>query len=197
MTWYVIGDSHVSVFTGRDEVAPLWPEVTEHGNFKVYHVGPCTAAGLAYPSEYRDIVDAILQTLDPGARLLFVAGEIDCRVHLPEKPELTEIVAIKYAGAFLSALSHRGYSVYALAPPPPITDLFWDGEFSARGDVVQRAKALASFNGYLRTSWQKSYIEYDLPTDLTARRACYYDGIHLSQKALPILEGALPQCVSV
>ncbi|HEY8965771.1 MAG TPA: hypothetical protein VIM58_04970, partial [Candidatus Methylacidiphilales bacterium] len=90
---HCIGDSHASFFTGTDRLAPVWPE--RPGDrlpfFRSYRVGPALAWSLGRSgttARGREQVEAILrEAVPPGAPVLFLFGEIDCRCHLLPQAE--------------------------------------------------------------------------------------------------------------
>jgi hypothetical protein len=72
---HCVGDSHSSVFSGKDEMQPIWPERSDDklSFFKSYRIGPATA----YQLENKiPIIDEIVKQLNSQDSLLFCFGEV-------------------------------------------------------------------------------------------------------------------------
>lgn len=89
---HCIGDSHAAVFSGREEMAPAWPERSADtlDFFRSYRIGPATA----YQLESKiPIIDNILHSCvsREDDYLLFCFGEVDIRAHLVKQAELQNL----------------------------------------------------------------------------------------------------------
>jgi hypothetical protein len=86
---HCIGDSHSAVFSGKEEMQPIWPQKSDDKTlfFKSYRIGPATA----YQLETKiPIIDDIIRynvTLKTDY-VLFCFGEVDIRAHLIKQMEL-------------------------------------------------------------------------------------------------------------
>lgn len=75
---HCIGDSHSSVFCGKEEMQPIWPQrsddITQY--FKSYRIGPATAFNLS--TKMSIINEIITSCVDINNDfVLFCFGEVD------------------------------------------------------------------------------------------------------------------------
>lgn len=93
---HCIGDSHSAVFSGKEEMVPIWPElsddITEY--FKTYRIGPATAYKLENKIE---IINSIIENNvnKDNDHVLFCFGEVDIRAHLIKQSELQNVDILK------------------------------------------------------------------------------------------------------
>lgn len=194
--FHAIGDSHVSFFTGRDEIAQGYPIVNNSDLgwvSTVHYIGASTAAALVYPaSDSRQRLFSVLNSLPKDDPVILVFGEIDCRVHLsqngnsvtPERAAQNYLRCIRQVEGF-------GYDVYVWGAVCPIFDDERRKErYAERGARLAREQAMREFNGVLHEALKSKLINI---SGRVARNPVYFfDGLHLSQKAmefvLPIWE---------
>jgi hypothetical protein len=82
---HVIGDSHVSVFTGLHGVCPAFPDSTPHAldSFRVWHLGPFLAYSVDKPTHrVCRLALQCLKHVPMKSQIAFFMGEIDCRNHI-------------------------------------------------------------------------------------------------------------------
>jgi lysophospholipase L1-like esterase len=78
---HCIGDSHSAVFSGEENMQPIWP--TPAANklpyFRSYRIGPATA----YQLENKiPTINEIIKQISEGDKVMFCFGEVDIRAHL-------------------------------------------------------------------------------------------------------------------
>ena len=134
---YFIGDSHVSVFSGANEIDPGFPAISDSlfPNVRICRLGATLAATMTKENSTeggRWKAFALLPAIEPGARIFLSFGEIDCRAHIPRRagfvaeaiPDAVESALANYfrfVEEFRSAASARGITVGLLSPPPTAT----------------------------------------------------------------------------
>jgi hypothetical protein len=201
---HVVGDSHVSVFMGRDGIAAQWPHREVGPDITVYHVGPHLAWTIADREPLvSEIVGRFCKTTDG---LLMVFGEIDARMHLVrrhlEKGTSIEQEAANCADRYMESVTrlqakHRGirFSVYGPPANPP-----WsiDGPYPTVGTCVQRNAATKTFNERCRRLCNEADIPFVtvfhrmMQDNGEPRAECFMDVIHLSPRVMyPLLREEL------
>jgi hypothetical protein len=134
---YIIGDSHVSAFSGKDEVDLGFPNITASAYHNVYicRLGATLAASLGNVNSTeggRRKAFALIPHLLPSSIVLLSFGEIDCRVHIPKRANfkeerLDESVGtavenyVSFIRDFSLAVTFKGIKVGVLSPPPTAT----------------------------------------------------------------------------
>jgi len=144
---YVIGDSHVSIFSGQDglNLPDLLP------NFRTHNI----SARLAYNFGKNDhpvtiAVDKALKDIPVGSPVIFSFGEIDCRCHVWKHvagnlDAVVDDIASRYTKR-LGQYMAKGFDVYALLPHA--IKYKPDGDIeSAAGTWAQITAASKLFNG--------------------------------------------------
>lgn len=79
---HCIGDSHSSIFSGKDEMQPIWPDKSNDGleNFRSYRIGAATAYNLETKTY---IIDQIISSqVNEEDTVVFCFGEVDIRAHI-------------------------------------------------------------------------------------------------------------------
>lgn len=88
---HCIGDSHASVFSGKDEMQPIWPERSDDRlpYFRSYRIGPATAYNLFNKIS---VINEILETQVDKEKdtVVFCFGEVDIRAHLIKQKSLQQ-----------------------------------------------------------------------------------------------------------
>ena len=127
---HCIGDSHTLIFNNLSD-------------FKVHTLWGITASHIKNRS---DEIDKIIQEIDKNDYILFVIGEIDCRVFLdtkiqfylnlynePFESENTEIIIYKLVERYFNFIKNR-YSEYNI--------IFWGPVASYREDLISYHEAM-------------------------------------------------------
>jgi hypothetical protein len=78
---HCIGDSHSAVFSGEENMQPIWPipAANKLPYFRSYRIGPATA----YQLENKiPIINEIIKDISENDKVMFCFGEVDIRAHL-------------------------------------------------------------------------------------------------------------------
>lgn len=188
----VIGDSHVSVFSGTDYMQPTWPNNVDSGanpnNIRAnkingimqYRLGPHTAYNLHTKI---DQINSVLNACDIESDVIFFsAGEIDCRDHISKyiknNPNAVNEVVDRYI-SFIKSIVARGFSVGCVLPHIA----YWsrNDEYVVKSTIQfnKQMNELCNENGFYSIG---VFYENKVPKEDE-----YIDGLHLSPKSLPIL----------
>lgn len=204
---YVIGDSHVSFFSGQDLKQYVYhdgigicrPRIEP---FRTFHLGPALAYNLGKygtTTGAREKVEAILSSgmIPKGGKIMCVFGEIDIRVHVFKQAQQKEAgyrqvvdeIVLAYV-EFLKFLQ-KDYDVYVWCPVASQSDdCYLDASFPRSGTQVGRNEATRYFIEQLQKQCStlkigkclqifSSLVNENLETE-----ARYYgDPVHLSQMA--------------
>ena len=200
---YCIGDSHVSVFLGKDSLAPIYPAKSNSlfNFFEVVRIGPITAYNIGNTNsttKAKEKIDSLLKAEVPeGSTLIFSAGEIDIRVHLLKQAslqnktsyEISSEILEKYMSV-LRGYANMGFIIIVLSPPPSTYILEDLSEYPTYGTEKERNIATKIFNENLKIQSQKNefkfidiFNEY-IDSDNLTKRSCLWDGIHPSTYVL-------------
>lgn len=202
---HCIGDSHASFFSGYDRIQLGWPNksINKYLFLKSYRLGPVLAYNLCdfkTRSRGREKLLYILTHFIPlGSKVLFCFGEIDCRAHLLKQSEIQKRdihdIIRECVDRYFSVIKdtkEKGFDVLVWnIVPSGITDDALDKEYPFYGTNVERNKVSKYFNEYLKQKLEKFNILFiDIFDKLIfenfrTNNNYYFDGIHLSQKALP------------
>jgi len=205
-TVHCIGDSHVSVFVGKDIISSGLPCPEDcHPPFRTYRIGPYLAYSLGHPGHIAiTLIRDVLGRVPVSDPIMLSFGEIDCRVHIVMQSkiqgksieELSREVADRYAG-LVNKLISEGRQVFLYAPPPtcnhfnPEAAVSKENEYPHIGTTQERNRAT-----YALTQRLKEHFPFGIVVDvfsrlvnenMTSKGEYFMDGIHLSQKALPII----------
>lgn len=131
---YVIGDSHVSVFSGVDVICDEFPKVTQsiYPNVRVCRLGAPLAASMnrvGASERGREKAFAILDEIEDGSTIVLSFGEIDCRAHIPARadldlgrigPHIVSALAnyVAFIDEYAEVAARRDIRVVVLSPPP-------------------------------------------------------------------------------
>ncbi len=213
---YIIGDSHVSVFSGMGtfeapSMLPLitrgqflyvkqWIKTNLPTQFIPLRIGAYTAYNLI--TKLQNIADALKQMKCNYNDLIFIsAGEVDCRIHLVREilngrdmQQVVEECVTRYIDAILKLKKHTRLRIGVWAPPCTLSDERFTGIEPCYGDEILRNKTLHLFNQLLESMCKTNDIPYlgiysDIMNIDTFRTNVYYqqDGIHLSQTSMPLI----------
>ncbi|MFE3871986.1 SGNH/GDSL hydrolase family protein [Flavobacterium sp. ZS1P70] len=196
---YCIGDSHVSVFLGKDAISPIYPEKCNSlfSYFDVTRIGSITAFNIGNPkssTQAKVKIDSLISNVIPkGSVIIFSAGEIDIRVHLlkqveAQKESIQKITfqIIQNYLFLLRQYSERGYIIVVLSPPPSAFKVEDDPSYPRYGSEQNRNIATKIFNDILKCEAEKKGIGYlDIYTNYVdsnnfTKRKYLWDGIHPS-----------------
>jgi len=210
---HVIGDSHVALFSGRDEMVDAWPKSTRDpsGTFRVYRLGPALAyslPNLATTSRGREKLLATLAygPVPPKGTVMLCFGEIDCRYHLLRQAELQgrdidDVVAEcvgRYAQVALEVRA-MGFVVCAwgVIPANDVPPEECGADYPFWGTAEQRNSVARTFNRLLADRLEPQGVPvidiFDnlMGADGRPRPDLYMDSVHLSQKALSLAVDAI------
>lgn len=211
---HCIGDSHVNLFSGVDNLQGTWPQPRKNllPQFEVYRIG----AGLAYnlieegsSTNTRERVSSVVQTIPENAHIMLCFGEIDCRYHLikiakkhsREWSDVADQCAQRYFDGF-KFLLEKGFkvSIYNAIPSTRWTKL--GIQFPTTGSCEERNRMTILFNSSLKRRCEKASIPFIHNFDALTNKSgltnslYYLDKIHLAQRALPLtmkaMEDAIP-----
>ena len=196
MNW-VFGDSHAGKFGGDER-------------FKLVGPPAPTAYGIASEksrSESLFMLQALLHFAEDGDTVLFVLGEIDCRVNIYrqsiiQKREANEIifdVVERYGRVVKDVRDHNPVNVAVLDVPPAVKqpNVYMVDYYGTRD---QRAEIARRFNIVLRDWCEKNeicFIEiYPFLTDERGWLKDEYsvDEVHVSEQVVPLVVQQLGQC---
>lgn len=213
---YCIGDSHVSVFSGRGTkdnpyTQPLFPLIAKGDlpAFTPIRLGSILAYNLVgKTSRIFETLEYYKVSRDDVVLLSF--GEIDCRMHIlrqaqifnePVKSLVEECVARYLIAAQMIAnkeyrVAFWGPIASSIASPLP-EHLQKPDEFPVFGSCQERNSITQYFNEYLtQLSYAFGFESFSIFPELIhsnylTRTEYYMDQIHLSQSAIPLIEKAL------
>lgn len=211
---HVIGDSHVSLFSGRDEMVGAWPRPSRdlHPRFRTYRLGPALAYRLPDARTTSRGRERLLTVLAFGgipraATVLLSFGEIDCRYHLPRVIECTgrpaeEVVreCVSRYASVVREVRDLGFDtlVWGVIPALEQDPSGEDAEYPHWGTAEKRNDVIRRFNDLLSRELSGdgipvvSVFDRLIGTDGTLPDARWYmDRVHLSSAALPVAIEAL------
>lgn len=201
---HCIGDSHSSVFSGNEEMQPIWPNRSNDiiPYFKSYRIGPATAYQLKTKTP---IIDQIVSLIPPNDKLLFCFGEVDIRAHLikqmiEQNRTLESVVkecVDRYFEVILMYKKTLNIEIVVWGPIASWNDLKPYLGGPSFGTGLERNKTTKQFNEYL----EKLCVENSIPFISIFNEMLNEDGttnpiylddwddchIHLNQKAMPII----------
>lgn len=199
-----IGDSHVSVFGGKDYMQPTWPNFIDSGadkssirqnlitNIEQYRLGPQTAFN------FYKALDTVRKVLDICSAendvFFFSAGEIDLREHIVRVAkrdgfsiEVSVRNTVEVYFGFLEKIKDLGLKVGVMRPHLSLVDLADPEKLEAAKGFNSLCKDLCVENGY-----------YDIGAFdfITQDASWYWDNLHLSQKCIPLFINQL-KCIGL
>jgi len=199
-----LGDSHSSVFSGKEKIIPRWPakEYTLLSKFKPIRIGPATAYNL------KSKVPLLNEILNKTFYLkkdfvLFCFGEVDIRAHLIkqsilQEKKVDEIVlecVTKYINAIKLVSPKRKIQKAVFAPIASWSDEKpYDGP--SYGSNLERNRITRIFNNTLEKMCNQNNIKFvsifeDMLNKDGTTDSNFLDdwgsGIHLNQSAMPII----------
>lgn len=194
---YVLGDSHVTLFSGQDLPTRGFPNETGD-RLKNFVTGDASAR-LAYNFNQKDhqvttAINNMISQIEPGSTVIFSFGEIDCRSHVWTQIKvwgkgLIQTVS-KIVERYTSGLEHfikQGLDVYALLPHIVKNKANIE---SASGTWEEITLASFLFNLQME-KWNKdrciSLFAWTFSNQIYERYEYYRDDYHLNHNALPAM----------
>jgi hypothetical protein len=191
---YVIGDSHVTIFSGQDCLTVGFPNI--HGDKLPNFTTGNVSAYLAYNFGQHEhpvtvTTDKYLRLIPKKSTVIFSFGEIDCRCHVwkevrvQKKPVIAVVsdVVARYVNGLQKYVDD--YDVYALLPHSIKRK---EDIFEAVGTWDEITLASMLFNVYMR-EWNAdrciSIFDWTYNCSIFNDPDYYLDDTHLSQRCLP------------
>jgi len=200
---HCIGDSHSSVFSGNEEMQPIWPvrsnDITPY--FKSYRIGPATAYQL---ENKKNIINQIIPNVKDGDHLLFCFGEVDIRAHLLkqslEQNKDIEIIIDECLEKYIRVVKHYkeiGYDTIIWGPIASWNDEKPYNGGPSYGTSSQRNSITKSFNDKVKKLAISNDIKFVTIFDKMlnedgSTNSIYLDDwkdchIHLNQKSMELI----------
>jgi lysophospholipase L1-like esterase len=189
---FVIGDSHTNIFLNSSL-------------FQVFHIGPATAYNLINENsstKSSDKIKTILNKVKKGDIVIFVFGEIDCRIHIyyqfKKKHEtqtisdLIKITILNYC-TYVEKIKNQGINVCicGITPPGEEGNIY---NYPYYADRNLQQKIYQEFNSELKCNCNNLRINFldifPMVSDESGFLLKEYsdDGLHLNKKILPLIE---------
>lgn len=214
---YVLGDSHAFFFSGINNPVRI-PVENPHGVlntargllpiFRIFHLGP----GLAYnlnrdgsSNRTREKIRFLVENrlIPEKSTLMLCFGEIDCRVHLPlkvngeieQEPHLLNVVTAYYE--LVDWLHSKGHEVLCWSPVATQgEECEQNKEFPRNGTERERNRITRHFGHVLKGALDGkarvvSIFKHLVDEQDRTLSHWFYDGCHLSNRALPLLGAEL------
>jgi len=187
---HCIGDSHSNFFSGIDEMQPGYPKICNNilPYFKSYRIGAATAYKLENKVEIIDTI--IYENHNFGDYIMFVFGEVDCRLHLGINNNTEECVN-KY---FNFIKLYKKHNIIVCGPIASSPDHLVKGNIPPHvGNCIERNERTKKFNSLLKNKCDDANIlfitifDIMLLEDGNTNEDYLMDHIHLSQKSMPIM----------
>lgn len=168
---HCIGDSHVSVFSGQDEMPPIWNtnfrsrDITPY--FKTYRIGPATAYQ-SY-SKIPIIENIIIQSPinKETDSILFCFGEVDIRAHLIlqsyTQDKTIETLVKECVDRYIQTIlyfKNNGFNVLVWGPIASCSDIKPYTTGPCYGTELERNDTTRLFNNYLEELCNKNEITF-------------------------------------
>jgi hypothetical protein len=201
---YCLGDSHISFFSGNNNIVPMWEEknnnVNEYENikcFKVLRLGAFTAYNLYKNKESKEKISNALSIIEKNSYILLSFGEIDCRCHIVKQSEMQkksiEYIADECVCRYIEsvdAIKKLGYNIILWNVIPPYSVSNKCGKFTEYGTISQRKDAAIYFNKYIEKSIDSDIFFLNIYNEISdvdgyALPNIFFDDIHLSQYGMP------------
>lgn len=184
---YVIGDSHVSVFSGAKKIVPFYdPRLNrwdETPYFTTCRIGPIIAYNVFNKiNMFQSILDRLNKTNDI---ILFNYGEIDCRVHLPKRAsdrgEDINFTIQDCVNRYADLLNRLSEWKIFFTGVHPTTWLESSKDMPIFGSEIHRNTITKIFNDKLQLKTNRVISIFDklINEDMTTKREYYMDHLHL------------------
>lgn len=216
-TIFVIGDSHTDIFNGntfskkrnlalKEKKWFLCANYEKAPEIVTYHLDAVlafTANNQNSTLKCKEKVKYLINNgyLPRGSKIVISLGEIDCRVHVKRQTELQEISVDKVLDNivnnyydFISWLQSESYDIVVYGPIAQQKDsCLLDPMYPRYGSEIERNEIVRLFNEKLKIACKNKGIGfftiYDklINKDGTTKDEYLRDGVHLNNKAIPIL----------
>lgn len=203
---HCIGDSHSAVFSGEENMQPIWPmpAANKLPYFKSYRIGPATA----YQLENKiDLISSLLNSIDlkDDDKIMFCFGEVDIRAHLVKRSLELQIpisdLVVECIDRYLNTISWfiKNYKQQILIWGPIASwcepKIYTGGP--SYGSIIERNFATKLFNTILLTRADEIGYKYisifnEMLNDDSTTNVDFLDDwdgshMHLSQRAMPVI----------
>jgi hypothetical protein len=201
---HCIGDSHSSVFSGKEEIQPIWPNLSDDqmDQFKSYRIGAATAYQLH--TKVPIINNIIESKVKKNDKVLFCFGEVDIRAHLIKQKDLQsreiQDIVKECVDRYMIVLKNYKYQNIDMYAWGPIASWHPSRQYTGGpsfGSCYERNLTTKYFNEYLNSECIKNNIGFvsifdkmvdkdliTIPTYLDDWEGCH---MHLSQRAMPLI----------
>lgn len=204
---HVIGNSHVSIFSGASKIINCLPEksiyrATDDIEYHAYHLGPTIAYNF-FEHHYPIVRKIIEKNVDKENDYIMMAvGEVDCRWHLPKQAEFQnkkiELIVEECVSRFFRCYlecKENGYKCIGWGSHPSTNQGHSENPNSpVYKDVLTRNKISKEFETFLREKCQSnqmlflSIFDDLLNKDGTTNMEYLIDYCHLkADKVLPMV----------
>ena len=196
---YCIGDSHVSFFSGTNQIQPLWPK--SGGDvisiFKTFRLGAVLAYNLCeYGTSWkgRELLSILLdrriaeeeRIIPAESQILLCFGEIDCRAHLLRQQQSQNrpisTVVEECVDRYLSVIKESkelGYRVIIWnVIPSTRSEKIANKEFPVFGTCAERNQVTRAFNKSLQEKCEAESIAFISIFDALIGMAAQPAGLH-------------------
>lgn len=202
---HCIGDSHASVFCGKEEMQPIWPIRSDDRTpyFNTYRIGPATA----YQLENKiPIIDEIFNKMVDKDEdyIMFCFGEVDIRAHLLKQVELQkrpyQDIVKECVDRYFKVLLHYKHLGFRIIAWGPIASWHESKPYTGGpsfGTCQERNAVTKEFNRYLEELCNNNSIGFvtifHKMCDENLNTNPYYldnwegSHMHLSQTAMPLI----------
>lgn len=199
---YCFGNSHTSIFTGRNIITPIDQFVSDKNQyFNALRLGPSVAYNFTsnyLPRVYNHINKS---NIPSGSRILLAIGEIDCRWHIPlnaEKNHTTHYEEVKKCiNRFYQTvvdLKSNGFKPIVWGVHPATNKSHSNNkECPIYGEFKLRLKITRQWNRYIERLCRKDNIEFislceDILDNNQLKEEYFMDTIHLAgEKVYPLI----------
>ena len=191
---HIIGDSHVSIFSGTNYMQPTWPAyVDDKGGPNIrasfikgvrqYRLGSLTAFN--FEKNAGGWVQDILSLEDINKEkdwIFFNLGEIDCSGQLPQQADKTSVnkaveVCVRKYVTYLASIRAQGYNVGVVGPHIAM----WHTQNQQVIEITKRFNEMLKLSGFKYVSIIDELLTNPSPNN-------YIDGYHLSPKTWPLFK---------
>lgn len=197
---YAIGNSHVNIFSGKDNG---FFHPGESPGFKSFPMGPTIAYN--FTEHHLPKIEKIIEDyqIPKGSKILLVVGEVDCRWHIPfqahKQNRQTGLIIDECLSRFFKTfltLSEMGYEPMGWGTHPTTNRPHSDDQSEpVFGDIIYRNGICLFWNEYLRGKCNRYGFEYKsiypylvYPNNMT-RTEYFQDYCHLStEKVRPFID---------
>lgn len=208
---HCIGDSHSAVFSGLEEMTPIWPERSNDTLefFRSYRIGPATAYQLENKIEVLNniISENVNIELD---HIMFCFGEVDIRAHLIKQSNLQnlpiESIVEECVDRYFRVILYYKQLGYKTIAWGPIASWHESKPYTGGpsfGTCLERNYTTELFNKRLELRCDQYSVDfvtifYEMIDENKITNPYYLDNwegshMHLSQTSMPLILNAFKQ----